>query len=95
MSRPRRRGLKRFTDTTLTTIAALDDELAQVRLRGFAVCRGEYEASAWGVSAPVVDGTGRLVAVLSIWGPGTRLTEPRLDVLGRLAHSTAATVLEP
>jgi len=88
-----RRRLERFTDTTVTTMAALDEQLAQVRLRGFATCHGEYEPSAWGVSAPVVDSAGRLVAVLSIWGPGTRVTEERLEVLGPLVHTTAATLL--
>ena len=89
-----RRGLERFTETTITTLAALDEQLAQVRLRGYATCRGEYEASAWGVSAPVVDRSGRLVAVLSIWGPGSRVTEERFDVLGPLVHTTAATFLD-
>jgi DNA-binding IclR family transcriptional regulator len=92
-ARPARRELERFTDTTVTTVRALDEELAQVRLHGFATCRGEYEASAWGVSAPVVDSTGRLVAVLSIWGPDTRVTEARLAVLGPLVQSTGATLL--
>jgi len=76
------------------TLAALDEQLAQVRLRGYATCRGEYESSAWGVSAPVVDRSGRLVAVLSIWGPGSRVTEERFDVLGPLVHTTAATLLD-
>ncbi len=89
-----RRGLERFTDTTITTRSALDEELVRVRERGFATCRGEYEATAWGVSAPVVDGVGRLVAVLSIWGPGTRITAARFEVLGRLVRSTAATLLD-
>jgi DNA-binding IclR family transcriptional regulator len=94
LPRPTRRGLERFTDTTITTMAALDEELAAVRLRGFAVCRGEYESSAWGVSAPVVDNAGRLVAVLSIWGPGTRVTEARFEVLGPLVHETATSLLD-
>ena len=85
--------LERFTDTTLTRVAALEKQLAQVRRDGFATCRGEYEASAWGVSAPVLDSAGRLVAVLSIWGPGSRVTEERLDVLGPLVQKTAATLL--
>jgi DNA-binding IclR family transcriptional regulator len=84
--------LQRFTETTLTTVADLDEELARVRHRGFATCRGEYEGSAWGVSAPIADGSGRLVAVLSIWGPGSRVTEPRFEVLGPLAVSTAAAI---
>ena len=87
-------SLERFTDTTITTDAALAEEVAEVRLRGYATCRGEYEPSAWGVSAPVVDTGGRLVAVLSIWGPGTRVTADRFEVLGSLVHSTAATLLD-
>jgi DNA-binding IclR family transcriptional regulator len=89
-----RRGLERFTETTLTTGAALDEQLAETKRRGFATCRGEYEASAWGVSAPVVDSAGRLLAVLSIWGPGTRVTDARLDVLGPLVHASAGMLLD-
>ncbi len=74
---PGRRRLERFTDTTVTSRAALEEQLAQVRLRGFSTCRGELEDSAWGVSAPVKDRAGRLVAVLSVWGPGTRITDAR------------------
>jgi DNA-binding IclR family transcriptional regulator len=86
--------LERFTETTLTSPAELEQQLGEVRLRGFATCRGEYEASAWGVSAPVIDTAGRLVAVLSIWGPGTRVTDTRLEVLGPLVQTTAATLLD-
>jgi DNA-binding IclR family transcriptional regulator len=94
VSGPTRRSLERFTDTTIRTVAALDGQLAEVRRRGYATCRGEYEPSAWGVSAPVVDTAGRLVAVLSIWGPGTRVTEERLELLGPLVRTTAATLLD-
>jgi DNA-binding IclR family transcriptional regulator len=89
-----RRGLERFTENTVTTGAGLDEQLAETKRRGFATCRGEYEASAWGVSAPVVDSAGRLLAVLSIWGPGTRVTDARLDVLGPLVHSAAGMLLD-
>lgn len=86
--------LQRFTDTTIATRAALDDEVSAVRRLGYATCRGEYDASAWGVSAPVTDAAGRLLAVLSIWGPGTRITDPRLEVLGPLVRSAATSLLE-
>lgn len=94
VSHPARRPLERFTDTTITSVAELEEQLEQVRLRGFATCRGEYEASAWGVSSPVLDSAHRLVAVLSVWGPGTRLTEARFDVLGPLVNTTAKTLLQ-
>jgi DNA-binding IclR family transcriptional regulator len=95
VARTAERGLSQFTGTTLTTRGALEQEVAQVRLRGFATCEGEYEASAWGVSAPVLDHEGRLLAVLSIWGPASRVTEARFQVLGPLVRRAASTLLGP
>ena len=89
LSLPRGGRLQRFTPTTITSRAALTDELARTRERGFAVCRGEFEESAWGVSAPVLDTGGRPVAVLSIWGPPERITAKRFDTLGELAVAGA------
>jgi DNA-binding IclR family transcriptional regulator len=82
--------LPRFTDTTITTRAALRAELASVRGRGFAVSRGELEPALWGVSAPVLDG-GRPVAVVSVWGAEGRVRARGLDALGA---QTAATALQ-
>jgi DNA-binding IclR family transcriptional regulator len=81
--------LQRFTATTITTRAGLEEELARTRERGFSVCRGEFDESAWGVSAPVLDVAGRPVAVLSIWGPPERITAKRFDSLGDLAVAGA------
>jgi DNA-binding IclR family transcriptional regulator len=89
-----RRGLEKFTASTVTSASVLDEQIDAARANGFATCRGEYEASAWGVSAPVVDSAGRLLAVLSIWGPGTRVTDARLEVLGPLVAAAAATLLD-
>jgi DNA-binding IclR family transcriptional regulator len=81
--------LRRFNDATITSRAALKEELARTRERGYATCRGEFDRSAWGVSAPVLDVSGRLVAVLSIWGPGERISEQRFPALGRSASLAA------
>jgi DNA-binding IclR family transcriptional regulator len=86
---PRGGRLRRFTSSTITSRAALGMELARVRERGFAVCCGEFEESAWGVSAPVLDVAGRPVAVFSIWGPPERITVKRFDSLGVLAVAGA------
>jgi len=87
------RALERCTDTTLTSHDALDAEVARVRTRGFATCFGECERSAWGVSAPVLDASGRLLAVLSIWGPDSRMDRPRCEVLGPLVQEAAAALV--
>jgi DNA-binding IclR family transcriptional regulator len=81
--------LPSFTDTTITTPAELDAELAATRARGYGTCAGELESSLYGVSAPVLDRTGRPLAVLSIWGPRDRVSEQTFSVLGPIAVAAA------
>jgi DNA-binding IclR family transcriptional regulator len=83
--------LQRFTDTTITTRAALRAELADVRARGYAVSRGELEPALWGVSAPVL-AEGRAVAVVSVWGTEARIRAPGLDALGARTAATAGDI---
>lgn len=82
------------TDTTVVDREALAAELADVRTLGYAICRGEFDANAWGVSSPVLDTQQRPVAVISIWGPASRVTEERFATLGQMALQ-AATGLRP
>ena len=84
--------LPRHTSTTVTSLALLEEELAAIRLRGYAECRGEFEATAWGVSAPVLDASGRPIAIVSVWGPGDRLGEDRFADLGEAAMAAAAEI---
>jgi DNA-binding IclR family transcriptional regulator len=82
--------LERFTDSTLTDLDALRDDLALVRKRGYASCDAEFDPAACGVSAPVLDATGRLLAVVSVWGPPPRVAPDRFPVLGPLTMEAAA-----
>jgi DNA-binding IclR family transcriptional regulator len=84
------RRLERYTDTTITARAALRADLDATRERGYATCHGEFDVSAWGVSAPVLDRTGRLLAVLSIWGPPQRVVPARFPALGAITIEAAA-----
>jgi IclR family acetate operon transcriptional repressor len=81
-------GLRRYTETTITDVSALEAELTQVRSRGYAVCRGELEIDSWGVAAPV-HRRGRLVAAVCLWGPVRRGDDTRLAALGQLARRAA------
>jgi DNA-binding IclR family transcriptional regulator len=83
------RRLKRYTDTTITSRAELRADLDLARERGYATCHGEFDPSAWGVSAPVLDRTGRVLAVLSIWGPPTRVVPKRFAALGAITIEAA------
>jgi DNA-binding IclR family transcriptional regulator len=82
---PRGARLHRFTASTISSRSALTQELTRTRARGYSVCSGEFEKSAWGVSAPVLDVAGHPVAILSIWGPPERITSSRFASLGAIA----------
>lgn len=55
-------------------VSAADRE--EIRTRGWASSVAEREAGVASVSAPVLDATGSLVAVVSVSGPADRFTEP-------------------
>jgi DNA-binding IclR family transcriptional regulator len=50
------------------------------------------ESSLYGVSAPVLDRTGRPLAVLSIWGPRDRVSQQTFTELGPIAVAAAQEV---
>jgi DNA-binding IclR family transcriptional regulator len=70
---PRATGtLAGLTRRTITDAETLASELASVRLRGFAVARGELEDGLNGIAVPVWDGSS-YVAALCVSGPAYRL----------------------
>lgn len=66
------------TPETLVDRDKLFEHLRGVVSQGFALDVEECERGVACAAAPVVDGTGRLVAALSVSGPVTRLGEPEL-----------------
>ncbi len=73
--------LPRYTDATVTTLAALKAELGRAARNGYAVNRGEWRDGVGGLASAVFDATGRSVAALGISGPLTRLTSARMKTL--------------
>lgn len=69
--------LPRYTEHTLTDLAALKAELAAVRARGYAFDNEELEIGLTCVAAPVFEG-GHVVASISVSGPTTRITGDRM-----------------
>ena len=71
-------GVARLTGRTIVDPARLRRSLAEIRRRGYAVTSDERVEGASAVSAPVRDGTGRVVAGLTISGPTYRFTPDRV-----------------
>lgn len=91
---------KWFDDTDLDTsgerprVRTIDEllkELAEVRQRGYALVREEFEVGVVSCSAPVKDVRGRVVAAISLSAPSPRLGG-RLDQAGRLAARCAGDI---
>ncbi len=83
-----RRGLARYTPRTITSLERLQEELASIRARGYAVDWEENEAGVVCVAAPILDPHGGLRASISISAPVSRVVRTSLKRLA--ARVTAA-----
>ena len=79
--------LAAFTNTTITTRARMERELATIARVGYAVNRGEWRAGIWGVAAPIRDASALAVAAVGVWGPELRF---RGRAVARLAERVVA-----
>jgi len=86
------RPLVRFTERTIGDPAALLAELALIRDRGYAQALGEVEVGLNAVAAPVRDGSGQVIAAVSISGPAYRVTTDRIAELGALTIVAAGQI---
>jgi DNA-binding IclR family transcriptional regulator len=86
-----RTGLSGHTRNSITNIASLERELANVRQRGLARDDEELELGVRCMAAPIYDDQSKLVAGLSISSPADRLEEGWLQrVKDTAAHISAA-----
>lgn len=82
--------LRAMTENSITSPQELREALAGIRERGVAVERRESNPDVSCVAAPVRDGTGKVVAALSISVPMIRWSEERRAELENLAVEGAA-----
>ncbi len=85
-------GFHRFNEMTIRSAKGLREELNHIRAAGFAVSRGERRREVSGVSAPVFDHLGKVVAAVGISGPSERFTESELPVLEDAAGHAAGEI---
>lgn len=65
--------LSRHTDSTLVAPEDFLAELERIRAQGYAVNRGEWRSSVWGIGAPIRSPEGLVVAAIGVSGPSTRV----------------------
>jgi DNA-binding IclR family transcriptional regulator len=71
-------GLARFTDSTIVSREPLEEQLADARRNGYAMCVEEYEIGLNAIAAPIRDYAGRVVAALSVSGPIYRFSAEQM-----------------
>jgi IclR family KDG regulon transcriptional repressor len=86
------RPLKRYTGKTITSAAALDRELEDVRRRGYATDDEEFEDGIRCIAAPVRDYRGRVIAAVSVSVPAGRMPRSRTGPLTEQVLETARRV---
>lgn len=88
--------LEAFTPQTLVTEPALEEELALIRERGWALDDEEFLAGVRCMAAAVVDRSGRPLGAIGLSAPATRLSRECGGKLGpylrRLAERASATM---
>ncbi|NVI92770.1 IclR family transcriptional regulator [Actinomadura sp. BRA 177] len=83
------RPLAALTDRTVTDEAALRDRLAETARDGVAVSRGERQADAGSVAAPLFGPDGAVAGSISICGPRHRFTPEAVDRYRTLVRDAA------
>lgn len=78
-----------LTDATITDPERLREELARVRLNGYAVDNGEIEPGLICIGAPIYDMTGRVQAAVSIAGPSYRMKSDEALIAREVKKSAA------
>ncbi|TAK42313.1 MAG: IclR family transcriptional regulator [Betaproteobacteria bacterium] len=91
--------LKRFTERTATSVAALERELRRIRASGIGTDSGEFLDGSVCLAVPVKDPLGRICAAVAVHGPAPRMTLRKghefLPAMRRAAGEIAATLAAP
>ncbi len=83
-----RKGMEPLTEHTITDLGTMWQELAAVRMHGYAVDREEVELGLMCLAAPVRDYRGQTVAAISMAGPLERM-QPNELYYGQRISATA------
>jgi IclR family transcriptional regulator, KDG regulon repressor len=88
-------SLVKTTDKTLVDPRLIDAELKRVRRQGYAVSIDETLEGLAAIAAPLLDGTERPMAAVSVFGPSQRLLHPDKAIGSDLLRMIAYVVPPP
>lgn len=74
----REKGLSKITEKTITDEKMLRADLQTIKSQGYCVCENELMMDSIGLSAPIIDEAGNVIASLSIAAPSSRIKEDQI-----------------
>ena len=81
--------LQRFTPRTLVDVDEVMDRLVNIRVDGYSISRSELDHDVLGVAAPVFDGTGHVVAAVSVAAVASRVDDAlEAQILTAVRHAS-------
>ncbi|HIE43719.1 MAG TPA: IclR family transcriptional regulator, partial [Candidatus Omnitrophica bacterium] len=83
------RGLKKYTENTITDVDKLKKELKEIRSSGYAFDDQEVRLGVRRIAAPIFDHSNNLAGVVGIAGPTFRIRKGRINELARMVKQTA------
>ena len=87
-----RQGLPRVTVKTINTAAALREDLARSRDRGYAVDDEEHAVGLRCIASVVFDENSLAIAAVSVSGPMARIPDDRISLLGEKVRLKAEAI---
>jgi IclR family transcriptional regulator, KDG regulon repressor len=87
-----RRPLARATELTITDPQLLRAALDEIRRRGVCITRGDLEAGACSIAAPIRDHRERVVAAISAAGPEARFGPENVPYIVKAVQDAAAEI---
>ncbi|MEO6625492.1 MAG: IclR family transcriptional regulator, partial [Burkholderiaceae bacterium] len=84
--------LQRHTPKTITDPHDFLRDLERVRSNGYAVNRGEWRETVWGIGSPITNSEGVVVAAIGVSGPSSRIKPAHIKELASEVMAAAATV---
>jgi len=84
-------SLKRYTDNTITDMNMLESQLERIAVTKVGLNNEEFQAGVIGVSVPVMDDKGHMIASVALQTPVARLPMSRaMECVPRLQQAAAA-----
>lgn len=86
------KGVKKYTENTLTDIDEILEELEKVRKEGYSIDNEEQEIGLTCIGAPILGKDGYAIAAISMSGPSSRMRQNDFDLKIQRVKETAAEI---